>query len=185
MCHIFRIFLAKTLFLQLYSLFRLLFFYAGRFVFWFVCSTNTLSCLVHDRSWKWDQMTYLGNLLQGRWCRIFCLREVVTPEIWVLRIFPFFLHQYLYWTFRPPCLLSADWLYNSTCYCVPLCDIMPQSNFHGKIYSALFVTNHANIGGFQLLITFQIWVNKLQLFGNWELLVYESKAIDQNLTNQF
>ena len=31
-------------------------------------------------------ISLVGSLLQGRWCCIFCLREVVTPAIWLLSI---------------------------------------------------------------------------------------------------
>ena len=40
--------------------------------------------------WQVLAVTDVGSLLQGRWGCIFCLGEVVTPEIWVLTISPFF-----------------------------------------------------------------------------------------------
>ena len=60
---------------------------------WYYASvfcTHTLTFFADDTSWRWQLLIDLDDLLQGRWCRIFCLGEVVTPEISVLRIFPCF-----------------------------------------------------------------------------------------------
>ena len=63
-------------------------------------------------------------------------------------------------------------------------DIMPQCNFHGKIYSALLQTMQIS-GGLQLLITFKIWANILKLVGNWKLLANESEANNQYFYKSF